>query len=352
MREALVKRLPPPDLTPQQLRSRSWWEGSDLFLVVDDYDLVAGATNPLLPIADLIPQARDIGLHLILARSAGGAGRAMFDPIIQRIREMGSPGMIMSGSKDEGALLGSVKPQAQPPGPRFLRRAAGRGSQLSPGRAARRRPEPVPPAGQPHVPRHRRARLSRRPAAALRPRVARAVRGISARPARQRRRRPWPITTAPMATSAPRRASRRRPRARPSGRPGPAAASWTPRPALRPTATGSARARRRAIAVTACSGLTRPPPVPGPAPPSAVASILATTCGRAQPRIAGAHQRGDPGHERRGVTRPVEAASGTRPGQALVTFTPGAVTATRECWSENGASAPSVPTAPTDSTPG
>ena len=116
VREAMTVRLPPPDLTPQQLRRRSWWQGSDLFLVVDDYDLVAGASNPLLPLADLIPQARDIGLHLILARSAGGAGRAMFDPIIQRAREMGSPGMIMSGSRDEGALLGGVKPQAQPPG--------------------------------------------------------------------------------------------------------------------------------------------------------------------------------------------------------------------------------------------
>jgi S-DNA-T family DNA segregation ATPase FtsK/SpoIIIE len=116
VREAMVKRLPPPDLTPQQLRSRSWWEGSDLFLVVDDYDLVAGASNPLLPLIELLPQARDIGLHLILARSAGGAGRAMFDPVIQRVREMGSPGLIMSGSRDEGALLGSVRPQAQPPG--------------------------------------------------------------------------------------------------------------------------------------------------------------------------------------------------------------------------------------------
>jgi DNA segregation ATPase FtsK/SpoIIIE, S-DNA-T family len=120
VREALTQRLPPPDLTPQQLRSRSWWHGSDLFLVVDDYDLVAGAANPLLPIADLVPQARDIGLHLILARSAGGAGRAMFDPIVQRAREMGSPGMIMSGSRDEGALIGGVKPQAQPPGRGFF----------------------------------------------------------------------------------------------------------------------------------------------------------------------------------------------------------------------------------------
>jgi DNA segregation ATPase FtsK/SpoIIIE, S-DNA-T family len=120
VREALTARLPPPDLTPQQLRSRSWWEGSDLFLFIDDYDLVTGANNPLLPLADLISQARDIGLHVIVARSAGGAGRAMFDPVIQRVREMGSPGMIMSGSKDEGALIGSVKPAPQPPGRGFF----------------------------------------------------------------------------------------------------------------------------------------------------------------------------------------------------------------------------------------
>ncbi|HEY1319854.1 MAG TPA: type VII secretion protein EccCb, partial [Streptosporangiaceae bacterium] len=116
VRDAMTKRLPSPDLTPQQLRSRSWWQGSDLFLVIDDYDLVAGGTNPLMPLAEMIPQARDIGLHIVLARSAGGAGRAMFDPVIQRIREMGSPGLIMSGSRDEGGLIGGVRAQAQPVG--------------------------------------------------------------------------------------------------------------------------------------------------------------------------------------------------------------------------------------------
>ena len=120
VRGALNTRLPPPDLTPDQLRSRSWWSGSDLFLIVDDYDLVAGSHNPLLALAEFLPQARDVGLHVILARSAGGAGRAMFDPVIQRLREMGSPGLIMSGSKDEGALLGGVRPAPQPCGRGFL----------------------------------------------------------------------------------------------------------------------------------------------------------------------------------------------------------------------------------------
>jgi S-DNA-T family DNA segregation ATPase FtsK/SpoIIIE len=125
VRQVLSTRLPPPDLSPAQLRSRSWWRGSDLFIVADDYDLVAGAAgpagaagaaNPLLALAEFLPQARDVGLHVVLARSAGGAGRAMFDPVVQRLREMGSPGLIMSGNKDEGALLGGVRPSALPCG--------------------------------------------------------------------------------------------------------------------------------------------------------------------------------------------------------------------------------------------
>jgi S-DNA-T family DNA segregation ATPase FtsK/SpoIIIE len=114
---ALVSRLPPPDLTPEQLRNRSWWSGSDLYLVVDDYDLVATPSgNPLAQIAELLPQARDIGLHLIVSRAMGGAGRAMFDPVLQRLKDMASPALIMSGSKDEGALFGEVRAQPLPPG--------------------------------------------------------------------------------------------------------------------------------------------------------------------------------------------------------------------------------------------
>jgi DNA segregation ATPase FtsK/SpoIIIE, S-DNA-T family len=120
VREALLKRLPPPDLTPGQLRARSWWSGPDLFVIVDDYELVATSANPMIALLELLPQARDIGLHVVLARSAGGAGRAMFEPVIQRMREMGSPGLIMSGSKDEGQLLGGVRPVALPAGRGYL----------------------------------------------------------------------------------------------------------------------------------------------------------------------------------------------------------------------------------------
>ncbi|GAA1994457.1 type VII secretion protein EccCa [Catenulispora subtropica] len=115
--EAMRRRLPGPDVTPEQLRERSWWKGPELFVIVDDYELVAvPGRNPLAPLLDYLAQARDIGLHLVIARGSGGAGRGLFEPVLQRLRELGSPGLVMSGSKDEGALLGTVKPGPQPAG--------------------------------------------------------------------------------------------------------------------------------------------------------------------------------------------------------------------------------------------
>jgi S-DNA-T family DNA segregation ATPase FtsK/SpoIIIE len=114
---AMQNRLPGPDVTPTQLRERSWWHGPELFLLVDDYDLVATAgNNPLSALLELLPQARDIGLHLFVARRVGGAARAMYEPVLQRLRELDSPGLLMSGNREEGQLLGNLKPSPQPPG--------------------------------------------------------------------------------------------------------------------------------------------------------------------------------------------------------------------------------------------
>ncbi|HEX2214082.1 MAG TPA: type VII secretion protein EccCb, partial [Mycobacterium sp.] len=113
----LEARMPGEHVTQQQLRDRSWWSGPEIFLVVDDYDLVAASTgNPLAPLADFLPQAADLGFHVVVARRSGGAARAMFDPVLARMREVGCIGLMMSASPDEGVLLGSVRPSPQPPG--------------------------------------------------------------------------------------------------------------------------------------------------------------------------------------------------------------------------------------------
>ncbi len=113
----LADRMPGPDVTQQQLRERTWWSGPEIFVIVDDYDLVATSTgNPLTVLVEYLPHARDIGLHVVLARRSGGASRALYDPVISRMRDLVSPGLVMSGSRDEGNLIGAVKPSAMPPG--------------------------------------------------------------------------------------------------------------------------------------------------------------------------------------------------------------------------------------------
>ncbi len=114
-------RLPGPDVTPAALRARSWWTGPECFVLVDDLDLVGGgAVSPLAALHDYLAQARDVGLHLLVARRSGGAGRALFEPTLARLRELATPGLLLSGDRDEGPLLGTVRPQPLPPGRAML----------------------------------------------------------------------------------------------------------------------------------------------------------------------------------------------------------------------------------------
>ncbi|MFF0818536.1 type VII secretion protein EccCa [Rhodococcus sp. NPDC003318] len=117
----LAGRMPGADLTPQQMRDRSWWSGPEIYVVVDDYDLVAtSGGNPLLPLLDYLPHGRDIGLHLIVARRSGGASRALYEPIIACLRDLVPWGLVMSGSRDEGNLIGAARPTDMPPGRAIL----------------------------------------------------------------------------------------------------------------------------------------------------------------------------------------------------------------------------------------
>jgi S-DNA-T family DNA segregation ATPase FtsK/SpoIIIE len=117
LHETLTARLPGTDVSMAELRRRAWWSGPELYVVVDDYDLVVTQTaNPLLPLLEFLAQAKDLGLHLLVARRSGGAGRAMFEPVMQRLKELGTPGLLLSGDRQEGALLGGHAPMPQPPG--------------------------------------------------------------------------------------------------------------------------------------------------------------------------------------------------------------------------------------------
>ncbi|GAB2979288.1 type VII secretion protein EccCa [Nocardioides montaniterrae] len=113
----LRSRIPGPDVTPEQLRTRSWWTGAEVFVVVDDYDLVAtGTSSPIQELQPLLAQAHDVGLHLVVARRSGGASRALYEPVIQSLRDLAQPGILLSGNRDEGPLIGGLRPSLAQPG--------------------------------------------------------------------------------------------------------------------------------------------------------------------------------------------------------------------------------------------
>lgn len=111
--DLLRRRMPPYDASQTQLQARSWWSGPDLYVMIDDYDLVAtSAGNELAPILEFLPYARDLGLHLVVAQRSGGAERALFDPILAGLRDVGCMTLTMSGRP----AFGSREPARLPAG--------------------------------------------------------------------------------------------------------------------------------------------------------------------------------------------------------------------------------------------
>ena len=110
--DLLRRRMPPHDATQTQLQTRSWWSGPDIYVIVDDYDLVAApAGNALAPIVEFLPYAWDLGLHLVLAQRAG-AERALFDPVVTGLRDVGCMTLTMSARP----AFGSREPARLPAG--------------------------------------------------------------------------------------------------------------------------------------------------------------------------------------------------------------------------------------------
>ncbi len=109
---SLTKRMPGPDISPDRLAARDWWQGPELFVVIDDYDLFAsggvGAANVIDPLIPILAHGVHIGLHLIIARSTSGAMRAMMDPVLRRLWELGGPALLLSYPKEEGKFLGEA----------------------------------------------------------------------------------------------------------------------------------------------------------------------------------------------------------------------------------------------------
>jgi len=115
--QRMRERMPGPEITPAQLNRRDWWSGPDVYVLIDDYDLLTGPMGgPLGALIDLLPQAGDIGLHVVLARSAAGSGRISMDAVVRRLQESNTPDLALSCPPTEMPLLNGMRPRTFPPG--------------------------------------------------------------------------------------------------------------------------------------------------------------------------------------------------------------------------------------------
>jgi S-DNA-T family DNA segregation ATPase FtsK/SpoIIIE len=95
-----------------------------IVVLVDDHDILsAGGNDPLAPLLPHLPGARDLDLHLVITRPVAGAGRALYNPVLQTIRDTGAATLLMNGDRTEGPIIGRTYPEQQPPGRgRYIRR--------------------------------------------------------------------------------------------------------------------------------------------------------------------------------------------------------------------------------------
>ncbi|WP_455771640.1 type VII secretion protein EccCa [Streptomyces nigra] len=115
---AMKTRVPGADIAPARMRACDWWSGPRLFILVDDYDMVASNSfqSPFEPLFEHLTLGFEMGLHLVVARSAMGAGRGLSDALIRRMDEANNPAILLSCPPTEGRLFGNAKPVNLPPG--------------------------------------------------------------------------------------------------------------------------------------------------------------------------------------------------------------------------------------------
>ena len=98
----LTTRVPGPEVSARQLGERTWWSGADVVVLVDDHDLVSAGgwqESGLHLLAPLLPQAREVGLHVVVAQRGSEASRN-HDPLVQGLADLSAPTLLLPGGQE------------------------------------------------------------------------------------------------------------------------------------------------------------------------------------------------------------------------------------------------------------
>ncbi|WP_024442075.1 MULTISPECIES: type VII secretion protein EccC [unclassified Mycobacterium] len=106
----LANREPPPGLSAEELLSRTWWSGPEIFLIIDDIQqFPPGFDSPFQKAAPWVTRSADVGLHVIATRTFGGWSSAGADPLLRALHQANAPLLVMDADPDEGFIRGKMK---------------------------------------------------------------------------------------------------------------------------------------------------------------------------------------------------------------------------------------------------
>lgn len=124
--ELLRPRLRPDDATQEEIASGARrWSGPEIFVIVDNEDVLeawhstsswSGKPFALQNVAVFVPRAEEVGLHVIVARRIEEWPKAEYTPLMRALKQKQTPGLVMSGARTEGVILGKQFASDQPAG--------------------------------------------------------------------------------------------------------------------------------------------------------------------------------------------------------------------------------------------
>ncbi|MCG5433043.1 type VII secretion protein EccCb [Mycobacterium sp. MYCO198283] len=113
----LDARQPPPGTSQQDMMTKKFWSGPEIFVVVDDAGVWPMMDNPLMALAPHIEQARDTGLHVLAATAVANWNQvAIGNSLLGKLRASLAPTLILDGRRDAGKIVGDIVAEPQRPG--------------------------------------------------------------------------------------------------------------------------------------------------------------------------------------------------------------------------------------------
>ncbi len=113
----LDSRQPPPGTTQEEMMTKKFWTGAEIFVIVDDAGVWSTMDNPLMMLGSHIEGARDTGLHVFAATAVANWNQvAIGSSVLGKLRASLAPTLILDGRRDAGKVVADIFAGPQRPG--------------------------------------------------------------------------------------------------------------------------------------------------------------------------------------------------------------------------------------------